>query len=246
MMGLLLWKESGVHSRHTVTLTEDSVFHMRLLRAEILRGTHTPEPVLRHRVRRAAKRLRKLGIQQVILPSEFAFSEQLADCGIQPVSTLTLRRALAADWTQWLLEKRGIVPIRAQVAVVAQQLTGEVVRTVTELCLRHRYVLLDAPYGGEELCRQLRREYGFSLQLKPSKDKLEEAAALVLFDEPTGLTCSNPVVLHLYHEEEPLPPLALPPELEEAMPEGIDRVLLAAALQRAGLLRMGQIGFRGL
>ena len=43
-------------------------------------------------------------------------------------------------------------------AVCAAQMTGELVRTVTELALRHRYVLLDLPYGGEDHCRQLRKE----------------------------------------------------------------------------------------
>ena len=56
---------------------------------------------------------------------------------------------------------------------------------MTELVLRHRYVLLDLPYGGGDLCRQLRREYGVSLLLGPSQEQLEGAEAAVLFDPRT-------------------------------------------------------------
>ena len=51
--------------------------------------------------------------------------------------------------------------------ITADALSGEVVRTVTELALRHRYLILKVPFGGEELCRRLRREYGVSIVLNP-------------------------------------------------------------------------------
>ena len=130
-------------------------------------------------------------------------------------------------------------------AVCAAQLTGEVVRTVTELCLRHRYVLLDLPYGGEELCRQLRREYGVSLLLGPSKEQLEGAEALVLFDPRTDLVRKDPAVLTLYDETQALPPISLPPAAEEALPQGADRGQLLAALREAGVLRPGQVTVAG-
>jgi hypothetical protein len=128
------------------------------------------------------------------------------------------------------------------VAVVGDQLTGELVRSVTELALRHRYVLLALPRGGEELCRQLRREYGVSLLLTQERERLEEAEALVLFSPRTDIRQRNAVALPLYEgEERPLPPLQLPPALEEQLPEGMDRPRLLAALQEAGVLRRGQI-----
>lgn len=71
--------------------------------------------------------------------------------------------------------------------MAGSQLTGELVRTVTELSLRNRYVLLDLPYGGEELCRQLRREYGVTLLLSPAKEQLEGADVLLLFDRREDL-----------------------------------------------------------
>ena len=146
MIALLEWAspERG-RRRKAVTVKEESVLHLRLYRASLQRGPRTPEAVLRRRVLAAGKRLRKLGVTQAVLPAGFPYGQELARCGLRPVSTLSLRRALAADWVRWVLEEKGRSPAGARVAVCAAQLTGEVVRTVTELSLRHRYVLLDLP-----------------------------------------------------------------------------------------------------
>ena len=244
MIALLEWAppERGKR-RKTVTVKEDHVLHLRLYRAALQRGPRTPETILRRRVLAAGKRLRKLGVTQAVLPERFPYVQELARCGVRPVSTLSLRRALAADWARWVLEEKGQSPAGARVAVCAAQLTGEVVRTVTELSLRHRYVLLDLPYGGEELCRQLRREYGVSLLLGPSREQLEGTEALVLFDARTDL--KNPAALALFDESQPLPPVSLPPAMEEALPEGADRGQLLAALREAGVLRPGQMAVGG-
>ena len=246
MIALLEWTppERGKRMK-SVTVKEESVLHLRLLRAGVQRGTRTPETILRRRVLAAGKRLRRLGVTQAVLPEGFPYGQELARNGIRPVSTLSLRRALAADWVRWALEEKGQNAAGARVAVCAAQLTGEVVRTVTELCLRHRYVLLDLPYGGEELCRQLRREYGVSLLLGPSKEQLEGAEALVLFDARTDLARKNPAVLTLYDESQPLPPMGLPPAMEQSLPPGADRGQLLAALREAGILRPGQIAVGG-
>ena len=139
------------------------------------------------------------------------------------------------------METGALSPGNAKVAVAGSQLTGELVRTVTELSLRNRYVLLDLPYGGEELCRQLRREYGVTLLLSPAKEQLEGADVLLLFDRREDLKPGG-VVLPLYEgAQTPLPPLLLPPAMEERLPAGADRGQLLAALREAGALRPGQI-----
>lgn len=241
MIAMLVWSPpEGGRQKH-VEIKERIILHMRVWEVRILRGPRTPAAALRRRVLSAAKRLRKAGVTRAVLPADFSYEEQLAKYGVRPVSTLTLRRELAADWIRWLLAEKGLPAAGAKVAVTAAQLTGEVVRTVTELVLRHRYVLLDLPYGGEDLCRQLRREYGVSLLLGPSKDQLEGAEALVQFDARTDLTCKNPAVLRLYDESALLPPLILPPVLEEKLPAGLNRAQLLAVLREAGALRPGQI-----
>ena len=242
MVGLLTWAEPG-KGQKSVRLEERHILRMRFLQAEVARSPHGA--ILRRRAAAAGKRLRKRGVTQVVLPEGFPFRELLAKCGLRPVSTLALRRGLAADWVRAGLEEKGLPVAGARVAVAAASLTGEAVRTVTELCLRHRYVLLDLPYGGEELCRQLRREYGVSLLLGPSKDQLEGAEALVLFDPRTDLSMKNPVALRLYDESQALPPLVLPPEAEEALPAGVNRGQLLAVLREAGAVKREQIVLGG-
>ena len=129
----------------------------------------------------------------------------------------------------------------ARLAVAGDQLSGELVRTVTELALGNRYVLLDVPYGGDTLANQLRREYGVSLLLSPTRQQMEEADVLVLFAARTDLRRRDPAVLRLYDEAAPLPPLLLPPVLEGQMPPGLCRPQLLAVLVESGVLRPGQI-----
>lgn len=238
MVGYLALTEPK-RGQKSVQIEERFVLKMRFLQAEIIQSPHGA--VLHRRCVAAGKKLRKRGVTQIVLPEEFPFRELLVKCGLRPVATLALRRALAADWVRTGLTEKGCPVAGARVAVSAAALTGEAVRTVTELCLRHRYVLLDLPYGGEELCRQLRREYGVSLLLGPSKDQMEGAEALVLFDPRTDLSLKNPVALRLYDEGQALPPLSLPPEAEEALPHGADRGQLLAVLREAGVLKREQI-----
>ena len=241
MIGILLWKEPGIRQKQ-VSLSERNILHMRFLCAEVVRGPRTPEASLRRRVSSAAKRMRKMGVTRAVLPEDFAYGVQLEKYGVRPVSTLALRRRLASDWVRQGLAERGVSPGGARIAVSAAQMTGELVRAVTELSLRHRYVLLDVPYGGEELCRRLRREYGVSLLLGPDREQLEGADALVLFDPRADLRRRDGVTLPLYDEAAPMGGVSLPPALEERLPEGAGRGQLLAALVEAGVLRLGQVG----
>ena len=120
--------------------------------------------------------------------------------------------------------------------VTANALSGEVVRTVTELALRHRYLLLEVPYGGEELCRRLRREYGVSLLLHPGAG--ETADIQLAFDAAERRGES---FLPLYDETFPMPRLTLPPEIEARLPEQANRGQLLSVLWETGVLRPGQV-----
>ena len=244
MVGMLAWRTPQAGKREKgVVLRERSVLHVRLECAEILRGEKTPEPVVRRRIRTAAKKLQKLGIRQVILPADFEREGLLESWGLQRVSTLPLRQMLAADWVRRSLEERSIPAPGARVAVIAEGLTGAVVRTVTELALRHRYVMLQIPYGGEELCRQLRREYGVSLLLKPGREQLDAADVMLLFEPRPELWREG--CLAVWDEEVPLPQLSLPPTLEDILPPHINRPQMLEILLEAGALRPGQIAFAG-
>jgi len=242
MIGILGWKERR-KKEGAVTVGECSVLHMRFLRAEVLREESTPELLLRRRALHALRKLRGQGVTRVILPEDFLWKELLERAGVRPVSTLPLRRLLAADWAAAELGERGIPAGSARVAVAADRLTGEAVRTVTELVLRYRHVLLDIPRGGEELSRQLRREYGAALQLISAREQLEEADAAVLFD-PREMAGGR-VCLRLYEESQPMPSLLLPPLLEGQLPVGAARLAILSVLWEAGMLKPGQITLAG-
>lgn len=244
MVGILIWKSPQKGKREkSVILRERHILHIRLQCAEILRSEKTPEAVIRRRIRSAAKRLQKLGIRNVILPADFAEEELLEPFGLRRVSTLPLRQMLAADWARRSLEERKIPTAGARVAVIAGEMTGAVVRTVTELALRHRYVMLRVPYGGEELCHQLRREYGVSLLLKPGREQLEAADVTLLFEPCPELRREG--CLAVFDEGSSLPRLSLPPALESALPPDAERIQMLEILLETGVLRPGQIAFGG-
>ena len=91
----------------------------------------------------------------------------------------------------------------------------------------------------EMKCQEYQAVHSFYIQLLPREP--EGAEALVLFDPRTDLSLKNPVALRLYDERQALPSLALPPEAEEALPQGADRGQLLAVLREAGALKREQI-----
>ena len=179
MIGMLIWDRAG-HGLRPVRMKEISVLHVRFLCGEVTALERTAAVARSHRLRTAGRRLLRQGVERVVLPEGSA--ADVLPKGLRPVSTLALRRAIAADWAGELLRLRQQPPGGARVLVTANALSGEVVRTVTELALRHRYLLLTVPFGGEELCRRLRREYGVSVLLNPTAEQMAEAAVQIAFD----------------------------------------------------------------
>lgn len=235
MIGFVAWTEEKAPRR----AGESSVLRMRFLEVRLLRRKNTPAAVLRRRAAAAAKKLQKLGVTRAVFPEEFSYEAVFAKYGVFPVDVMPLYRSLAGEWVRAEIAARGLAG-EATAAVCADRLTGELVRAVTELCLRHRYVLLDVNDGGEELARQLRREYGVSLILRPSAGQLAEAQAALLFAPRPGLRCA--VTLALYDGAEPPKNVTMTlPALEEQAPPGCRRDQLFAALCAAGALRPPQI-----
>ena len=241
MIGLLVWKspERGKRQKRIVS-QPCSVLQMRMLCLEVLRGEKTPEAVVRRRVTAAAKRFRREGITEIVPPSDFAYLPQLDKEGVRTVPVLPLARALAVRLVRREVERLELLPVSVRVAVCGEALTGELVRTVRELALLYRYVLLEAP-GGEELSRQLRREYGVSLLVGPGRAQMEAANVTVLFS-PREEGEGQGTALSLYEGAElRLPKLGLPPVLEEQLPLQAERTALLAALHRCGAIRTEQI-----
>lgn len=238
MVGFLQWGPPG-HGLRPIRLKERSILHTRFLCAEIPCGPRTPDTVSRRRLKAAGKRLLRQGVERVALSDGMA-ADSLPP-GLRTVSTLPLRRLLAADWADALLRRRGEALPSAPILVTAAALSGPVVRTVTELALRHRYLLLEVSFGGEELAGRLRREFGISVLLSPTAEQAEEAAIHVAFD-PAAARCD--AYLPLYDETLPLPPLLLSQAVEEALPPEADRGQLLSVLLESGALRPEQVALR--
>lgn len=235
MIGYVTWTEEKAHHK----VEEISILRMRFCRVCLLRKKGTPSAFAHRRASSAAAKLQKLGVTRAVFPADFPYISHFIKRGILPVEVMPLYRALAGEWLREELAVRGVTA--SSVAVCGDRLTGELVRTVTELCLRYRYVLLDIPEGGEELARQLRREFGVSLQLRPTAEQVATADGVLLFKFKEGI--KNAVVLPLYNGAEPpsVLQMQLPPLLEEKLPAGCRRDQLFAAMTAAGILRPAQI-----
>ncbi len=235
MTGMLMWAQPRRWGK-SVLVAAQRVAGAPFWRADVAPLRQDGQPSHR-RILRAGKALKARGVKQVVVPRDFAHWEWLEACGLEKVPTLPLRCVIAADWLRWLLRERPGPLSEARILVAADRLTGEVVRTVTELALRHRYVLVDLPYGSGELCRRMQREYGAAILSGPTQEQMSRADGAVLF---APRSAAPAVSVRLYDKEAALPPLSLPPVMEESLPEGADRGQLLGALWNMGVLRPGQ------
>lgn len=178
MFGYVEWSEAR-KSRRSVTAEERIIGGVRFCAVSVYRGRGR-QAELHRRCGRAARLLRRAGVGRVVLPPG-APEECFVHRGIRPVSDLGLRREVAAELTSFAMAQRGIQPGGATVAVTADRLSAEVIRTVTALCRRCRYLLLQVPYGGEAFCREMRRTQGVSIRLDPTAEQLEQADILLCF-----------------------------------------------------------------
>ena len=216
-----------------------SVSTMRILNVPFLCLTLPEEKNLflaRWALRRGIKALRRQGVEQAVFSAENRFRELLENEGVFPVSTRKLREEIAAEWIAQILRSRKMEAARTTVAVEAEFLSAEVVRTVTQLSLCHRYVYLTVPRGGDILARRLRREYGVSLQTSPGN------GADVMVHFGAGERRGKVLTLDVWDESVPLPPLILPPNQEQALPAGAERGQLIAVLRAAGAVKHLSVG----
>lgn len=240
MFGWVGW--TGEKKAPAVQLGEREVLRMRFCAVTIRRSGRTPAALLRRRCRRAARQLRRMGVTRAVFPEDFPFLSAFAQEDVRPVEALPLYRALTAELVQAALTARGSRGREATVAVCADQLTDEVRRAVTDLCIRNRYVLLNAPDRDGAFCRQLRREYGVPLSQTETAAQLDRAEVVVLFSARAGLF-QNQTVLELY-EGGGLPEVLLEADGEEELPGDCCRRQLLSALWTGGALRPGQVRVR--
>ena len=115
------------------------------------------------------------------------------------------------------LDRQGIAPDRATVALRGMRADRDMALTAARLCREVRYLVIAAPRGGEELARWLRQEFGIpvlpaeepaqlALRFHPQAPE-EEQEALELFGlRPSlgGLRLSAPGLAEEDREDLPL------------------------------------------
>lgn len=222
-------------------MAEREILRLRFRCAAIPQRKGIPQFVQRRLAARAAKLLHREGVSRAVFPEAFPWMEVFAQYHIYPVDPMVLCRALAAELVQARLDAGGQTGKRVTVAVCTRRLTEDVRRTVTELCIRNRYVMLAAPERDDGFCRKLRREYGIPLVQTENMEQLAKAAIMVRFS-PETKWAEKQEVIDLFPDGMPLrETLCLSPELEEQLPHGCDHMQLLAALHSAGAIRPGQI-----
>lgn len=201
---------------------------------------HPNGPLALNRAVWGARKLREAGVRSAVFPVDFPYMALFIRQGICPVETLPLRRALAAPLTRRRLEGLGLSPAQAVVAVSGGQAVREVTETAKALALSYRYVLLSV-CRGDEFAKSLRREYGISLLLKPSREQLDQADALLLFSPRDDLVLENPILYTLYPGGEAgrgCLPLCLPGSLADQTEPNCGHEQLASALYAMGGLTL--------
>ena len=180
-----------------------------------------------HRLRRAARGLRRGGVLRVLTPPDFDSWPALAGCGLRPVETERFVRAQSVSLALAALQRQGLVPGRSTVALRGLRADRDMARTAAALCPLVRGLVIDAPRGGGELALWLRREFGV-----PILPEGERGHAALAFQEGCPIPEEDP--LELWGPRPRLAGLRLSaPELKETDRE---RLPLLAALWEGGKL----------
>ncbi len=160
-----------------------------------------------HRLRRAGRELRRGGALRVLTPREFDRWPLLEQFGLRPVDPELFVRAQSVPLALEALERQGLAPDRATVALRGSRADRDMARTAAELCPKVRRLVVDAPRGGEELAKWLLREFGMpilpggepgqvALEFQPDCPRREETILELygLSPELAGLTLSAPAL----------------------------------------------------
>lgn len=190
----------------------------RLYGLPVLRGTADPSGFWgERRLRRAARELRRGGALRVLTAPEFDLWPFLARSGLRPIDPEPLIRAQSVALALSALERQGLAPDRATIALRGRRADHEMARAAARLCARVRRLVVDAPQGGEELARWLRREYGVpvlppgeagqvALRFQEACPRVEETSLDLYGPAPqlAGLTLSAPGLAQEDRENLPL------------------------------------------
>lgn len=187
------------------------------------------------RLKRAGRSLCAGGAVRALVPAGFDHWPLLLKLGLRPVDPGAFLRAQAAPLAATLLERQGLSPDRATVALRGHRADGEMLRAALALCPRVRRLTISAPQGGEELAAWLRREYG--LPILPADAPAQAALLLQPGTEPED---ANPCpALALFGPEPDLAGLRL--SAPDLAPTDREDLPLLSALWEGGRLTPGQL-----
>lgn len=187
------------------------------------------------RLKRAGRSLCAGGAVRALVPAGFDRWPLLLKLGLRPVDPGAFLRAQAAPLAASLLERQGLAPDRATVALRGRRADGEMLRAALTLCPRVRRLTISAPQGGEELAAWLRREYG--LPVLPADAPAQAALLLQPGTEPED---ANPCpALTLFGPEPDLAGLRL--SAPDLAPTDREDLPLLSALWEGGRLGPEQL-----
>ena len=199
------------------------LYGLPVLRAEADRSGFWGE----HRLKRAAKGVRRGGALRVLAPPGFDGWPVLKALGLRPVEPDAFVRAQSVPLALAALEREDWTPDRATVALRGLRADREMVRAAVELCPYVRRLVVDAPNGGEKLAVWLRGEFGI-----PVLPRREEGQVALCFHPESAPP--EQTALKLYGPDPWLAGMSLTaPSLEE---EDRDDLSLLAALWAGGKL----------
>ena len=187
------------------------------------------------RLKRAGRSLCAGGAVRALVPAGFDRWPLLLKLGLRPVDPGAFLRAQAAPLAASLLERQGLAPDRATVALRGRRADGEMLRAALALCPRVRRLTISAPRGGEQLAAWLRREYG--LPILPADAPAQAALLLQPGTEPED---ANPCpALTLFGPEPDLAGLRL--SAPDLAPTDREDLPLLSALWEGGRLGPEQL-----
>ena len=187
------------------------------------------------RLKKAGRSLCTGGAVRALVPPGFDRWPLLLKLGLRPVDPGAFLRAQAAPLAASLLERQGLAPDRATVALRGRRADGEMLRAALALCPRVRRLTISAPQGGEELAAWLRREYG--LPILPADAPAQAALLLQPGTEPED---ANPCpALTLFGPEPDLAGLRL--SAPDLAPTDREDLPLLSALWEGGRLGPEQL-----
>lgn len=212
----------------------ERVCGLTLLRAEVPVAPGVRESAVRRRVEHAARLLERAGARRVLVPEDFAWWEELRRQGLLPVDPAPLCALLASRLALAALERRGIPPGRAVVALRGGRVSRPFFQAAAELAGVVRGVAVSSPNGGEALSAHLRQEYGVPVL----EDGPGFSADLTLEFSPSPAAGRGETLI--LHGRPDLKGLGVY-RRDGDWPPGFEALPLAAALWEAGTLSLNDL-----